>query len=121
MQTILLAEDDQTMVSLLRTLLEIEGFKVITFGGKTQEELINLLVSNKPDIMLMDVNLHKINGVDALRMLRQNTRLKDLRVIMTSGSDLKDVCVKEGANYFLMKPFMPDTLIKAINGQLPNQ
>jgi CheY-like chemotaxis protein len=121
MQTIMLAEDDQTMLALLRTLLEIEGFQVKTFGGKTQDELINLLTTEKPDIMLMDVNLYKINGVEALRTLRQMSTLKDLRVIMTSGSDVKDLCVKEGANAFLMKPFMPDTLIKTINGQLTNQ
>ncbi len=121
MQTIMVAEDDQTMLSLLRTLLTIEGFRVMTFGGKTKDDLLNVLAFDKPDIILMDVNLNNINGVDALRALRQNKSLKDLRVIMTSGFDLKDICIKEGANAFLMKPFMPDTLIQAINGQITNQ
>ena len=120
LHTIMLAEDDPTMLVLLKTLLEIEGFQVKTFSGRTQADLVDHLDLEKPDVLLMDVHMHHLNGVDALRALRQKQDLKYLQVIMTSGSDVNDQCLKEGANAFLMKPFMPDTLIKLINQQLSN-
>src|SRR5450759_940630 len=118
MHTIMLAEDDPTMLVLLKTLLEIEGFQVKTFAGKTQNDLVDFLDDEIPDVLLMDVNLHHFNGVDVLHALHQKQNLQYLQVIMTSGSDVNDQCLKEGANAFLMKPFMPETLIKMINQQL---
>jgi CheY-like chemotaxis protein len=120
MHTVMLAEDDQTMVNLLKTLLEIEGFLVKIYGGKTHPDLIQLLEMDKPDVLLMDVHLDTLNGIDALRVLRQRPGLNSLKVIMTSGSDVKDQCLKEGANGFLMKPYMPNLLIKMIDDQLSN-
>jgi CheY-like chemotaxis protein len=114
----MLAEDDATMLVLLRTLLEIEGFQVKTFTGRTQADLVAHLDQEKPDVLLMDVHLYNLNGVAALRALRQDQALQNLQVIMTSGSDVNEECLKEGANAFLMKPYMPDTLIKMINQQL---
>jgi CheY-like chemotaxis protein len=68
--------------------------------------------------MIMDVHLRSMDGLEALCVLRQDAALKDLCVIMTSGSDLKDQCLQAGANAFLMKPFIPDTLISLIKYQL---
>ncbi len=118
MHTIMLAEDDQSMVNLLKTLLEIERFQVKIYSGKTHHGLVQLLEMDKPDVLLMDVHLDTLNGIDALRILRQKPNLNSLKVIMTSGSDVKDQCLREGANGFLMKPYMPNLLIKMINDQL---
>ena len=52
-----------------------------------------------------------------LRTIRSDNRISDMRVLMTSGMDLKDQCVEAGADGFLLKPYMPDDLIQLIRAQ----
>lgn len=102
------------MRSLLKTLLEIEGFAVIVVGDTQQEEkaIMEALQNEKPDCLIMDVNLRKASGINILKEIRKNKEIKNLNIIMSSGMDLRDQCLQSGANIFLMKPYMPDDLIK---------
>ena len=120
MKKVLLFEDDPTMMELLTTLLGIEGYQVTHFEGFTEESLFNKLRAEKPDILLMDVHLRQANGLNFLRALRLNPDFQDLRVIMTSGMNLRDNCLDSGANAFIMKPFMPEELITALQNQFSN-
>jgi len=106
---ILLAEDDVTMVSLLKTLLKMEGFEVIAIHADA--DVSEAVKSEKPNLLLLDFHLSHQNGLDILDQLRGQTETKDVRVIMSSGANVKDECMKRGANGFLMKPYMPDDLI----------
>jgi DNA-binding response OmpR family regulator len=116
----MLFEDDRTMLGLLTTLLEIEGYQVAQCEGFTEESLFHKLSIEKPDILLMDVHLRKANGLDILRALRLNADFHDLRIIMTSGMNLKENCLNDGANAFIMKPFMPEELINTLQKQISN-
>lgn len=102
------------MRSLLKTLLEIEGFAVVVVGDTQQEEkaIMEALQNEKPDCLIMDVNLRKASGINILKDIRKNKEIKNLKVIMSSGMDLRDQCLQSGADVFLMKPYMPDDLIK---------
>lgn len=113
MTKILLAEDDETMVSLLETLLEMEGFEV-TSMDVAEKDILSLVRRESPNLLLLDVNLPHENGLDIVAALRKDAELKDMRVVMTSGMSLKDECLKAGANAFLLKPYMPDDLIETI-------
>ena len=116
MPKVMLAEDDATMLSLLRTLLKMEGFDTITLG--VEEDVIEALRSETPDIVLLDVNLTQGNGIDFLRRIRRDDVLKSIVVIMSSGMPLAEECFEAGADSFLLKPYMPDTLISAIKSGL---
>jgi DNA-binding response OmpR family regulator len=116
----MLYEDDRTMVELLTTLLEMEGYQVAQFEGLTAEDLFEKLSFEKSDILLMDVHLQPANGLDILQSLRLNAEFHDLRIIMTSGMNLSENCLKSGANAFIMKPFMPEELIKTLQKQISN-
>jgi DNA-binding response OmpR family regulator len=116
----MLLEDDQTMLALLKTLLELEGFNVVQWIDQTQENFLSYLLDEKPDILLMDVHLRNTNGMNVVQSIRNNHEFKDLRIIMTSGMDLAEKCLSSGANAFIMKPFMPDELISAIQKQSIN-
>jgi CheY-like chemotaxis protein len=118
MTKVLLVDDDNNMLSLLRTLLEIEGYHVVSFNGVDPNQLISLMDQEKPDVILMDVHIHQINGLDLLHRLRNDAQHQHTRIIMTSGMDLQDRSMKEGADAFLMKPYMPDDLIKLIQHQI---
>jgi len=112
---VLLVEDDPTMRSLLKTLLEIEGFRVSVLPDySTEGEFVASFLKEKPDIIVMDVHVGKVNGINVLKQLREQPDLKSVRVYMASGMDMEDHCIDAGANGFLMKPYMPDDLITMI-------
>jgi DNA-binding response OmpR family regulator len=113
MRKVLLAEDDHTMVSLLKTLLSMEGYEVTTLMDKRGDILDNIRREN-PDVMLLDIFLGDENGMDIIRRMRKSPDLKKIRVIMTSGIDKTDECLAAGANDFLLKPYMPEELIQKL-------
>ncbi len=117
MPKVMLAEDDATMLSLLRTLLQMEGFATATLG--VEEDVLESLRRETPDIVLLDVHLTQGNGLDFMQRIRQDEDLKNTFVIMSSGMALETESIQAGANAFLLKPYMPDTLIKAIKNGLP--
>jgi DNA-binding response OmpR family regulator len=112
MPKILLAEDDRTMVSLLKTLLKMEGFEVVALD--VNADVPAAVELEKPDTLLMDVHLGQQSGMDIVRAIRQNPALANVRIVMTSGLNVKDECLRRGANHFLLKPFMPDDLLKVL-------
>ena len=106
---ILLAEDDFTMVSLLKTLLKMEGFDVFSLHG--DDNVPEAIRQEKPDVLLMDVHLLNQSGLDILDEIRQAQDISETRVVMSSGANVKEECMSHGANGFLLKPYMPDELI----------
>lgn len=111
-KTVLLVEDDVTMVGLLQTLLKMEGYQVAVLG--VDVDLVEEVIRIKPDILLMDVHLHRLNGIDELTRLRGALGMDSVRVLMTSGLDFREKCLERGANGFIQKPFMPDELFSAL-------
>ncbi len=109
MPKVMLIEDDPTMLSLLNTLMELEGFTA-TKLRKADDYLAEIQAEN-PDLILLDVNLSDADGIDLLDQMRATEALKDIRVIMSSGMDYRDVCLEKGADGFILKPYMPDELI----------
>lgn len=109
---VLLAEDDSTMVALLKTLLKMEGFEVVALHA--DDDVIAAVRNEKPDVVLMDVHLSHQSGLDILDDLRRAKDLNGVRVVMSSGASVKEECIHRGADGFLMKPYMPDDLIKLL-------
>lgn len=117
MHKILLIEDDATMCQLLKTLLELENYEVVVAATTNEELLLNSVYDSKPDALLLDVHLKGISGIDILTKLRSDSELNSLVIIMTSGMDMTDVCLRNHADSFLMKPYMPDDLLKILRGK----
>lgn len=112
MPKILLAEDDLTMVSLLKTLLKMEGFTVVALGA--DDDIAKAVRREQPDVLLMDVHLFGHNGLDVLDQIRASSDISHISVVMSSGSNVREECLQRGANGFLMKPYMPDDLISLL-------
>jgi CheY-like chemotaxis protein len=110
MRKLLLAEDDPTMVSLLSTLLRMEGLEVVALDANA--DVPAAVKKEKPDFVLMDVHIGKQNGLDILQIIRKDTENAGVQIVMASGYNVKDQCLERGANHFLLKPFMPDDLLK---------
>lgn len=114
MAKVLIVEDDQTMLSLLITLLGYEGYE--TDDTQDFKNLLEVASETQPDIILMDVHLiniqgQEVNGLELLQKLQANPATSNIDVIMASGIDLKHKCLEYGAKDFLLKPFMPEELI----------
>jgi DNA-binding response OmpR family regulator len=118
MNKILLIDDDETMRQLLKTLLELESYEVVLASTKSEDLLLQSVYDNKPDALLLDVHLKGISGIDILTKLRSDSTLKSLVIIMTSGTDMADVCLRNHADGFIMKPYMPDDLLKILRDKL---
>ena len=112
MAKILLAEDDITMVSLLKTLLKMEGFEVLALD--VDADIPAAVDREKPDAIFMDVHLGDKSGMQVLQAIRKNPGTANIRVVMTSGLNVGQECLNLGANAFLQKPFMPDELISVL-------
>jgi CheY-like chemotaxis protein len=109
MRKVLLADDDFTMVALLKTLLDMEGYQVATLMDKKGDILDNIR-KEKPDLLLIDIFLGDRNGLDVVREIRKSADLKDLKIVMVSGLEKTEECLEAGANAFLLKPYMPEEL-----------
>lgn len=112
MPKVLLAEDDYTMVSLLTTLLKMEGFRVVALDA--DDDVPRAVRREKPDVLLMDVHLFRQDGLEILDVLRSDPRTSRISVVMTSGMNLRDECLRRGATEFLLKPFMPHDLVTTL-------
>lgn len=108
----MLIEDDATMLNLLSTLFTMEGYEVEKVG--TFNAIPDLVRTTRPDVILMDVHLNDVDGLEVLRLIRQDETLMKVGVVMSSGMDVRSESLANGANDFIMKPYMPDDLIAKI-------
>jgi CheY-like chemotaxis protein len=112
MPKVLLLEDDRDMGLLLRTLLEIEGYKVVSYDhtkpatAQVEQEV--------PNLILLDVHLGGQDGMQILREVRQKESLREVRIVMTSGINMTEECLRDGANAFIVKPYMPEHLLEML-------
>lgn len=104
----MIVDDDRTMNTLLKTLLELEGFSVVL--APHGDMVMSSALAERPDVVLMDVHIGEVDGLDLLREIRQHPELKGLPVIMSSGLEMDWECRRAGASAFILKPYPPDEL-----------
>lgn len=106
---IMIVDDDQTTVTLLKTLLELDGFEISV--ARRGGDVMPLAEQVEPDLFLMDYHLSDIDGVEVLRDLRATDRFASTPVVVASGLNVEDEVMEAGANAFLIKPFEPSDLV----------
>lgn len=118
---ILLVEDQESILIPLTTLLEIEGHQVYT--ASSEESVQEVLANRTVDLILLDVYLQtegdqQINGYQILDTIRKKPEWREIRVLMTSGEDLREQAIEAGADGFILKPYLPDELVDLIQSHL---
>ncbi|HEY4666698.1 MAG TPA: response regulator [Anaerolineales bacterium] len=116
MPRLLIVDDDPTMVSLLKTLLELDGFEVTPTTNP--DRALESIRQIKPDLVIMDVFLSSRDGLELLRQVRASAEFGHTPVIMTSGMDVSDRAREAGADGFMLKPYSPPDLIAMIRQRL---
>lgn len=117
MAKILLVDDDPLLLRMYQTKLEKDGHTVET--GTNGEEAIALAESIKPDLILCDIMMPKMNGLDALKQLKANPVTKPIPVVMLSnisGSDQDTTTALElGAITYLVKSsYTPKEVVQKV-------
>ncbi len=107
---VLVVDDNQVMLNLLKTLLELEGGEAITVARV--ESIIPTAREVEPDLIMLDFHLAGRDSMEILRQIKSDERLQDIPVIVASGMDRADAARKMGADDFILKPFRPSELIE---------
>lgn len=117
---ILLGEDNLSLAEALVTLLGNKGLQVN--HARDGVETLSRVIADSPDLLILDLRLPRLHGVELLKKLRQSPRTRDLPVIIISGAYLGDRYVESarrlGVRHYLAKPFKPGQLLAAIQDEL---
>jgi two-component system, cell cycle response regulator len=117
---ILIVEDHAEMLQVLRKFLTEKGYEILEAG--TGEIALEMVQSEKPDIILLDIMLPGISGVEVTKELRTNNAIGHYIPILmlTAKSDIKDVItgLEVGADDYIIKPFSFDELIARVNSAI---
>jgi CheY-like chemotaxis protein len=121
MFTILVADDEPHIIELVRVTLEDDRVRVVEavdgIGALDAAELY------APDLILLDVNLPDVSGLDVCCRLRVDARLRHIPVVMlTAAAQQADVArgLAAGATEYLTKPFSPIRLLSLVERLLPH-
>lgn len=118
-KNILLIDDEQDLIDLAVLRLEANGYK--TSAALNAEEGLKKAISEKPDIILLDIMMPGTDGLTTLARLKDNEETKHIPVIMfTSKTRNNDVAraAELGAADYVVKPFAPQTLLEKIKKAL---
>ena len=103
MRTILIGEDDEFLLQLMKMALTMEGFHV-KVARDGHSALALALAAERPDALLLDIYFPGVSGTEVLRALRRRDATRDLPVVLMSGTD-QSRSTLEGAQAFVRKPF----------------
>jgi DNA-binding response OmpR family regulator len=115
-RTIAVVDDNPDIMKILKAVLENKGFSVLC--ASSGEEMFDLLEEHRPDLIILDIMMPKMDGMEVLTRLRQNPETSSIRVIlMTAKNKYEDVLngYGLGTDYYLTKPFTSSQLLNGIN------
>lgn len=115
---VLLVEDEPVSRETIKLFLQSKSFDVYDAEGGRQAVVEALRI--EPDIILMDLIMPEMDGVEAISALKSMSWTQSIRFIALTSStdrDLHDAAMAAGADAVLMKPFDPDEFVRSINLQ----
>ncbi|RLB11622.1 MAG: response regulator [Deltaproteobacteria bacterium] len=111
---LLIVDDSATMRKIIMRGIRQSGFKVDEFfEAGNGKEALEVIESNNVDIVLTDVNMPEMNGLELLEKLRSSSNTQDLPVIMITTEGAESIVEKAkqlGLNGFIRKPFTPEAI-----------
>ena len=120
MYKILLVDDDELLRSAMRSVLMAEGFEVIT--NPNGRECRPLALKEKPDLIMLDVQLLDADGVEVCRQLKSDPETRDIPVLLMTGAAFAVTTrvsgLDAGADDYLFKPVSPKVLCSRIRSIL---
>lgn len=116
---ILAVDDSSTILEMIKAILLAGGYEVLTASDGA--EALEVARSEKPDLILLDVMLPKLDGYRVCRLLKFDQNYKDIPIIMLTAKNEEQAMatgIRTGANQYLTKPVEPDKLLSAVAEEL---
>jgi chemosensory pili system protein ChpA (sensor histidine kinase/response regulator) len=120
--TVMVVDDSLTVRKITGRLLAREGYQVIT--AKDGVEALELLLDVLPDVMLVDIEMPRLDGFDLTRNIRADARLRGIPIIMITSRTAekhRSYAFEIGVNDYLGKPYQEDELLRLVAGYVRQQ
>lgn len=118
-ETILVVEDEADILELVRYNLARDGYMVLE--AESGEEALRLIRAQRPDLIVLDLMLPEIDGLEVCRRLKANSDLATIPIVMlTAKGEESDICagLELGADDYIVKPFSPRVLSARVRAVL---
>lgn len=116
MRTVLVVDDDPSLLAMVAMALESEGFHVQR--AITGQQALAVISESRPDVVVLDVMMPGLDGREVTRRLREEPATADLPIVVCSALSRDDDQWRSwaaGANSFVAKPFEIDVLVQEVN------
>jgi DNA-binding response OmpR family regulator len=116
MKQVWIVDDDEEMNNAIGLMLKMLHCEVMTFKS-ARSAAQRLLTGKHPDLLILDINMPEVSGLDLLEFLRRRKEWKELPIVMLSSEaadDMVDQTLQMGADSYLIKPVTIEELEKAM-------
>ena len=116
---IMVVDDEPNTLELAKVVLEMNNFNAITFDS-AKEALDTLNKNEIPDLILLDMRMPQISGLDFCKRVKENPKLKDIKIVFFTASGSKDdeIVNQTGVLGYIFKPFDNDDLVRQVKQYL---
>ncbi len=114
MKRILIVDDSRVSRKMLRNLLELSGYEVVAEAVNGKEGL-ELFEKMNPDIVLMDITMPEINGIESLRAIKKQRESAKVIIISGTGHNQRKIeAINAGAEIYITKPYDDNEILEAL-------
>lgn len=118
-ETVLIVDDEEDIIELIKYNLKNEGYAILT--AQTGEDALKIVKQSHPDLIVLDLMLPGIDGLEVTKYLKNHDHAKDIPIVMlTAKGEESDIVtgLELGANDYISKPFSPKVLVARIRAIL---
>jgi two-component system cell cycle response regulator DivK len=118
-KVVLIVEDDPKSMKLIRDLLQYHGYA--TLEARNGEEGVKLAIEKRPDLILMDIQMPVMDGLEATRIIRANAMTKDIPIVALTSYAMRgdeEKLLQAGCDGYLAKPIDTRSFLKEISAYL---
>ena len=112
-QTVLVIDDEPEIVRLVIKIFQARGLRVIS--GKDGQEALDLVASDRPDLLLLDLDLPKLDGWEVCRRLKADAGTRGIPIVMMTAAHVSSESAERGlsagADEYIQKPFLREVLV----------
>lgn len=115
MQTILIVEDNHLNLKLVSMVLSLAGYRVIS--ACDAEQALEILCAQRPDLILMDIQLPGMDGNQATEAIRADEKLSTIPIVALTANALKDQrdrAFEAGCDRYITKPVRPKEILEVV-------
>ena len=116
MKTVLVVEDSRAEQRLIVLLLQQSGLKV-ALADSAESAIVWLTENGQPDLIVLDIVMPGISGLDFCRQIRTDDQFKDIPIVFCSSKDQefdRFWALRQGGNDYITKPFAPNNLVQTV-------